>query len=89
MNSRYPFYGVQFHPEKSAFEWRSDYICHSVHAIEANRYFGDFFVSESRNNNQKYEDKEHESSSLIYNYEIAHMGKGCKYEQCYVFRNQN
>lgn len=91
-NFRYPFYGVQFHPEKSAFEWTRDYISHSGDAIEANRYFSDFFIKESRKNNQKYESKEEELSSLIYNYDIAYTGKNVgknrKYEQCYIFRHQ-
>lgn len=48
---RYPFYGVQFHPEKILFEWvREKNISHTYNAIKANRYFADFFVNEGRYN---------------------------------------
>ena len=43
----YPFYGVQWHPEKSAFEWdETEDICHSEHAIIIMQMAANFFVGE-------------------------------------------
>jgi hypothetical protein len=43
----YPFYGVQFHPEKNAFEWKTESIPHSADAILVGQFYGNFFVNES------------------------------------------
>jgi anthranilate/para-aminobenzoate synthase component II len=42
----YPFYGVQFHPEKNAFEWKIKSIPHSADAIMVEQFYGNFFVNE-------------------------------------------
>lgn len=43
----YPFYGVQFHPEKNAYEWKiGTRIPHSKEAVVITQYFADFFVNE-------------------------------------------
>ncbi|XP_074064092.1 gamma-glutamyl hydrolase isoform X2 [Macrotis lagotis] len=43
----YPIYGVQWHPEKSAFEWANlDGLVHSPQAIESSFYMAQFFVNE-------------------------------------------
>ena len=43
----YPFYGVQFHPEKSNFEWMVDsVVSHSAESVLVSQYFANFFVSE-------------------------------------------
>lgn len=45
--SRYPFYAVQWHPEKSPFEWiDKPGMIHSTSAIRASFYTASFFVSE-------------------------------------------
>ena len=56
-----PIYGTQYHPEKNAFEWRSDYaINHGYDAIRLSQYLANFFVNETRKNtnifpqNEKY-----------------------------------
>lgn len=44
---RYPFYAVQWHPEKSPFEWiDKPGMIHSVSAIRASFYTSSFFVHE-------------------------------------------
>jgi len=48
---KYPFYGVQFHPEKNSFEWKDNLeINHEMGSIEVGHYFGNFFVNEARKN---------------------------------------
>eukprot|EP00033_Pygsuia_biforma_P002643 GCRY01002923.1.p1 GENE.GCRY01002923.1~~GCRY01002923.1.p1 ORF type:complete len:375 (-),score=31.91 GCRY01002923.1:11-1009(-) len=45
----YPFYGLQWHPEKNAFEWcpRED-LPHSATGVRATQEIADFFISEAR-----------------------------------------
>jgi len=53
-SKKYPFYGVQFHPEKNAFEWSSSLsICHDSDAILASQSLILFFVAECRRNRNK------------------------------------
>ncbi|CAH0729721.1 unnamed protein product, partial [Brenthis ino] len=84
-HKRYPFYGVQFHPEKSAFEWKASRgYPHTAEAVRANRYFMDFFVEECRKNFHSF--SKNESQNLIYNYNPHYTGiLGSAYEQCYFF----
>lgn len=43
----YPFYGLQFHPEKNLYEWKiGEKIPHGKNAIEIAQYFANFFVNE-------------------------------------------
>ncbi|KAJ0068973.1 hypothetical protein NL108_015446, partial [Boleophthalmus pectinirostris] len=44
---RYPFYAVQWHPEKSPFEWLDKPgMVHSTTAVQTSFYTASFFVSE-------------------------------------------
>ncbi|CAG9088040.1 unnamed protein product [Plutella xylostella] len=86
-HKRYPFYGVQFHPEKSSFEWKlSKKYPHSKKAVKVNRYFMDFFVDECRKSNHAFDSVAEENSYLIYNYKPTFTGVlGSAYHQCYLF----
>uniref|UniRef100_A0A8C7STF1 folate gamma-glutamyl hydrolase n=1 Tax=Oncorhynchus mykiss TaxID=8022 RepID=A0A8C7STF1_ONCMY len=49
--NRYPFYAVQWHPEKSPFEWvDKPGMVHSAASVRASFYTAHFFVSEVKNN---------------------------------------
>eukprot|EP00448_Togula_jolla_P007396 CAMPEP_0170602992 /NCGR_PEP_ID=MMETSP0224-20130122/18683_1 /TAXON_ID=285029 /ORGANISM="Togula jolla, Strain CCCM 725" /LENGTH=405 /DNA_ID=CAMNT_0010927861 /DNA_START=47 /DNA_END=1264 /DNA_ORIENTATION=+ len=68
-----PFFGVQFHPEKPAFEWwhspiKSHSMLHSMEAMEANQYLGIFFGSVTRRSEHRFKSKAAERSALIYNW---------------------
>jgi len=60
----YPFYGVQFHPEKNMFEYATypestqpfEDINHSQEGIEFSHYMGKLFVNEARKNMHKFVD---------------------------------
>lgn len=81
----YPFVGLQFHPEKNAYEWEKN-DPHSSSAIYSARYFYDWFVNESRRNNHRYENKSILESELIYNYPTTYVGKlKSAFEQVYFF----
>ncbi|KAG1714969.1 Gamma-glutamyl hydrolase [Nymphon striatum] len=64
----YPFYGVQFHPEKNPFFWvlneKVSNIPHTKNAIKASQYFSNFFVNEARKSYHKFEDLETEKKAL-------------------------
>ncbi|OWR42520.1 gamma-glutamyl hydrolase A like protein, partial [Danaus plexippus plexippus] len=84
---RYPFYGVQFHPEKISFEWKlSKNYPHSYDSLVANRHFMDFFVKECRYNYNSFSNAAEENQYLIYNYSPKFTGAlGSAYHQCYLF----
>ncbi|XP_049874002.1 gamma-glutamyl hydrolase A-like isoform X2 [Pectinophora gossypiella] len=84
---RYPFFGVQFHPEKNSFEWKlSKNYPHSMNAVRANRYFMDFFVTKCRKSSHSFANAAEENQYLIYNYEPFFTGVlGSAYHQCYLF----
>ncbi|XP_053606829.1 gamma-glutamyl hydrolase-like [Plodia interpunctella] len=86
-HTRYPFYGVQFHPEKSAYEWKlSKNYPSSINAVKSNRYFMDFFVRECRKNTHSFVSAAEENDYVIYNYEPKFTGVlGSAYHQCYLF----
>ena len=44
----YPFYGVQWHPEKNNFFWETDeFINHTLSAVKLSQYMANFFVQQS------------------------------------------
>lgn len=46
---QYPFFGVQFHPEKNIYEWTTkENIPHSPEAIETAQYFAMFFINQGK-----------------------------------------
>lgn len=66
---RYPFYAVQWHPEKSPFEWiDKPAMVHSASAVQASFYTASFFISEARKNQHKFSSPQEEEKALIYNY---------------------
>jgi len=73
----YPFYGVQFHPEKNAFEWPYKYsrLPHSSNAVKTTFFFASFFVDECRKNLHSFESREDLEKHLIYNYNPEYTGK--------------
>ncbi|XP_069700745.1 gamma-glutamyl hydrolase-like [Periplaneta americana] len=82
----YPFYGVMFHPEKNAYEWKvNKNHPHFAEAISAAQYFAEFFINEARKNEHKFPSVPQESVSLIYNYPVTYTGNRWVFEQCYFF----
>ncbi|XP_072307372.1 gamma-glutamyl hydrolase [Eucyclogobius newberryi] len=81
----YPFYGVQWHPEKNQFEWTVSYIPHSPSAVEAARCVADFFVSEARKNLHSFDSEAEERKALIYQCTPSYTGDFSPLEQTYFF----
>lgn len=84
----YPFYGVQFHPEKVLYEWVENYnISHMAEATAASQYFARFFVDECRRNSHTFGDYKEENRHLIYNFPVTFSAlKGSTYQQAYMFQ---
>ncbi|CAH1118688.1 unnamed protein product [Phaedon cochleariae] len=65
----YPFYGVQFHPEKPIFEFKEGVgIPHTVDSIQVAQYYSNFFVNEARKNDNAFPNSTAAVQSLIYNF---------------------
>jgi len=48
-HKQFPFYGLQFHPEKNLYEWAiKKNIPHGINAIIVSQYFANFFVNEGK-----------------------------------------
>ncbi|XP_043477631.1 gamma-glutamyl hydrolase A-like [Leptopilina heterotoma] len=84
---KYPFYGVQFHPEKNVYEWiEGRELAHGKNPTIVNQYFANFFVDEARKSLHKFQDKTEEINSLIYNYPVMYKGlNDLPFVQYYLF----
>ncbi|XP_056146141.1 gamma-glutamyl hydrolase-like isoform X2 [Lampris incognitus] len=83
---RYPFYGVQWHPEVNRFQWNPKYnFPHSTHAVQISSLLAEFFINEGRKSLHSFDTPEEEASSLIYNYTPIFGGNFTGYEQIYFF----
>lgn len=85
---KYPFYGVQFHPEKVLYEWVENYnIPHLQEAAYASQYFERFFIEECRRSSHKFENFTEENRHMIYNFPITFTAiRGSTYQQAYMFQ---
>ncbi|KAL5292057.1 GGH.2 family protein [Megaselia abdita] len=88
---KYPFYAVQFHPEKNLYEFvKKKNISHSADAVTYAQYFADFFISEARKSTNNFPNDTVENDMLIYNYAPEFTSKlGSSFEQCYLFANND
>ncbi|XP_074029676.1 gamma-glutamyl hydrolase isoform X1 [Leptinotarsa decemlineata] len=86
-NRKYPFYGVQYHPEKNIFEFKDGVgIPHTIEAVQVSQFFANFFVNKCRKNNNTFPDEQTEMNSLIYNYNPVYTApRKSSYQQIYVF----
>lgn len=83
---RYPFYGVQWHPEVNRFQWnRKSNIPHSAHAVQLSSLLAEFFVNEGRRSLHQFDNPEEEASSLIYTDTPVYAGNFTSYEQIYFY----
>lgn len=82
----YPFYAVQWHPEKSPFEWvDKPGMVHSAASVRASFYTAHFFVSEAMKNHHKFSSASEEERALIYNYSPVFTGLDGIFVQNYYF----
>ena len=68
-STKYPFYGVQFHPEKAQFSfYPKSKFDHSQTSVFYNRYFADFFIGHCKQNDNKFESYQVEMEAISENY---------------------
>ncbi|XP_038164024.1 gamma-glutamyl hydrolase [Cyprinodon tularosa] len=83
---RYPFYGVQWHPEVNRFQWdRRLNFPHSTHAVQLSSQLAEFFINEGRRSLHHFDSPEEEDSSLIYKFTPVYTSNFTAYEQIYFF----
>uniref|UniRef100_A0A4W4FIP7 folate gamma-glutamyl hydrolase n=1 Tax=Electrophorus electricus TaxID=8005 RepID=A0A4W4FIP7_ELEEL len=83
---KYPFYGVQWHPEVNRFQWNPLYsFPHSRNAERMSSLLAEFFVNEGRRSSHHFIQAEEESKELIYNYNPLYVANFTSYEQIYFF----
>lgn len=90
-----PVYGVQFHPEKSEFEFGEfpdgrpfEGISHTENAVLAAQSFANFFVGEARKSSHAFPDPASEQRALFYNYKMTPCTQSpCAFVQFYFFKN--
>ncbi|XP_071050371.1 gamma-glutamyl hydrolase B-like isoform X2 [Onthophagus taurus] len=89
-SKKFPFYAVQYHPEKINFEFREkDNIPHSLDAMKTSHYFANFFIEETKKNKHRYPDWNSEMKALICNYSPHFTGlKNSSYLQLYMFKKE-
>lgn len=83
---KYPVYGIQFHQEKSTFEWEPELnINHSFDAIRFEQYLANFFVQETRKNRNTFPNNQ---TYLIDNYNTTVL-PDLPFNQIYLFPTNN
>lgn len=86
---KYPFYAVQFHPEKNLYEFiKNKNISHTANAVKYAQYFADFLLNEARKSTNDFPNSTIEENMLFYNYVPEYTGKeGSAFAQIYGFSN--
>jgi len=80
-----PFFGIQYHPEKNAFEFRVN-ASHSVEAIEVMQSMARFFVGEARKSSHAFASYAELDKEVIYNAKKHHFSPSqSHYMEVYFF----
>uniref|UniRef100_A0A3B5LKP5 folate gamma-glutamyl hydrolase n=1 Tax=Xiphophorus couchianus TaxID=32473 RepID=A0A3B5LKP5_9TELE len=83
---RYPFYGVQWHPEVNRFQWNRKFsFPHSSHAVRLSSQIAEFFINEGRKSFHHFDSPEEEDASLIYKFTPVYTSNFTAYEKVYFF----
>lgn len=89
----YPIYGVQFHPEKNAFESTPTlHIAAESDAVKITQAFASFIVDEARKSRHAAESWEEETALWMANHERVFTGKSAHegglesdFEEVFIF----
>ncbi|XP_022196020.1 gamma-glutamyl hydrolase A isoform X1 [Nilaparvata lugens] len=86
-SKKYPFVGLQYHPEKNVYDWKiSHNNSHSIDSIYASRFFFDWLVKESRKSTHKFLNQSIEINSLINNHSpIYTTNENITFQEFYAF----
>lgn len=64
---KYPFYGVQFHPEKNMFEWKV-FADRSLEGVEVVQILSNRFIEVARKNKNSFASADEFTKASIYNF---------------------
>ncbi|XP_057291503.1 gamma-glutamyl hydrolase-like [Hydractinia symbiolongicarpus] len=68
---KFPFYGIQFHPEKTMFEWSTAIsIPHSPQAVQLSQFIANSFMEQVRRNKRHFSNSFSEGEYLIEKYHV-------------------
>merc|ERR1711991_474892 len=84
-STTFPMYVMQFHAEKSIFEWPHENIDHSVQAVAAMGHMAQFMGSEVRKSLHAFPTEEDANRALIYNYCPKFSIDFSSFDQIYFF----
>ena len=83
---KYPFYGVQWHPEKVTHETVQNLdIPKSSEAVCLSNLMGKFFIDEASKNQHQFSSTVQEESLLIKNYDEVYTGDYGRIGSSFVF----
>ncbi|XP_058487531.1 zgc:171566 [Solea solea] len=83
---RYPFYALQWHPEKCPYEWvDKPGMVHTTSATRTCFYTACFFISEAIKNSHRFSCPKEEEKALIYNYPPFFTSMDAIFIQNYYF----
>ena len=69
---KYPFFGVQFHPEKiDALHAPDQHVVRSLNATLTAQYFGNFLVQQASKNNNSFNSLDEEARFMINSYQSS------------------
>lgn len=87
----YPFFAIQYHPEKSSYTWTDQpgqQILHSKEATHTALYLSQFLASLARQSAHKFSSRAAEEAAVVYNYDVFFTGReevGSSNTQVYLF----
>jgi len=84
-----PFWGLQFHPSKNAYEWNEGQdLNHSVLAVSVMQWVGSFIYSQARYNHHQFESSTAQANALIYATPPMYTYDDCNgFTQCYFWNH--
>lgn len=83
-HKKYPIFGMQYHPEKNAFIWKTDlFVPHSQTAIKLEQALANFFVTEAKKNANKFDSEAELRKLLIENNKVIFTEENV--QDIYVF----
>lgn len=82
-----PFFGIQWHSEKNAFEWNeNEHMSHDPDAVAVMQHISDVFVTQARLSKHQFASSADYEGRLIYNFQPVYTGlKGLNFEQAYFW----
>lgn len=84
----HPWYGLLWHPEKSQFEFNPTLsVDHTVYSIFTSQFIANFFVSEARENENKFDGRWDENKYTISKYRPYFVGNitNSDYDQVFAY----